>query len=207
MKHNFPLHPISKLPMVKEQRSPSKGRWRPLPRAHSERAKDLQSAQKWYVDYQHFQDGSRVGLKCWKCGRDIMGWKEVLVTAKTQANRKPGEPIQAVPLKIGEKIAVQLGVYNHYREGIFGFYRDGIFGQFTYLHCAECVIKDEDGENLLAIFLAGRDDEREETRRYVEPPATDDQWASYMFRYHPEAIDLTKIQRTITVEDLMKGLA
>lgn len=196
--------PITKLPVIIEDRSLSVKR-RSLPREWSEKATLLTKEGVWTVDYQHFSDnGMQNGLSCWKCSRQIMGFFPALTIVDT--GKKDEKRKIAVPVVINGVPATTFAPYNFYREGIFEFIRFGVKQSFSYLHCADCIITDADGENLLAIFLSGKDDAREMARRITPFTQEDDNaWASYMYLYNPANIELSKVKRTITVEEMLRG--
>lgn len=194
---------ITKLPVIIEDRSLSQKR-RSLPRAWSEKAEALSAQKEWTVDYQHFSDGgAQNGLSCWKCARQIMGYWPALTIVRTG---RPEKEAKAVPVVVNGVQAVTFAPYNFYREGVFGFTRFGVRHEFTYLHCADCVITDADGENLLAIFLAGKDDAREVARK-IQPLSQeeDNAWATYMYLYSPSMVNLEGVKRTLTVSQMLQG--
>lgn len=172
-------------PIITEDRALSP--YRALPRASRDRllgnpAKDLigyETSGVWLPKYQQYDNGMMVGLKCWKCRRELAGWMPAL---RRIPNMKPDDPAELV--NINGKPAVRFTPYNHYREGQYRYRRpDGIFGTFSYLHCADCFITDADGEALLDCFLAGHDYTRETLRLF-----TDDYWAQWMWRWSAIAL-------------------
>lgn len=207
------LHETTGLPMVTEDRKAE--RWRSLPRSISERLKAMKvdSSARWTPDYQLYDGLMRTGLLCWKCARPLMGWMPALTwDIQKGMQRREGErpemtkTVTARPLMIGGKPAVHLAHYEYAREGIYRYRRFDHAGTFTFLICAECRVKDEDGEKLLAIFLAGQDDEREVMRQVHQyPQKHDDAWASFMTLWRPELTDLIGIDRILTLEDIQKG--
>lgn len=181
-------------PIVTEDRALTP--YRALPRAVRERVLGYEVSKTWLPRYQTYTNGVMTGLKCWKCQRDLAGWMPAL-----QAVRG-GQPFEAAQIMVNGQPAVRFTPFNHYREGLFRYRRpDGLPGEFSFLHCADCDIRDEDGPDLLACFLAGHDYTRETLKLY-----TDDFWAQWMWRWSSIELD----QRTgpsLSVEDLMKEAA
>ena len=196
-----PINPLTNLPTVEETRNPA--RWRSMPRYYSKKADELKDPETiWKIDYL-LSDGVNVtGVQCWKCGRDLMGWKPAL---RTVSHDKKRNISQGKIITVAGQPAVTLGVFNCYREGTFQFRRNGVPGHFTFLHCSDCHIKDEDGERLMAIFLAGKDDRREAIREAIPfVQDEDNDWALYMYLYSEKITHLERIIRTDSLQDLQK---
>lgn len=179
-------------PIVTEDRKPEP--YRALPRAARQRVLEYAQTQRWHPEYQRYDNGLLVGLQCWKCARPLVGWAPAL---RRPAGWHPGDNDELI--LVNGQPAVRLTCFNHYREG---FYRsrqpNGVNLDFSYLHCADCVITDADGPDLLACFLAGHDQTRTILRLYQ-----DDFWAQWMWRY--SAVELVgRVGESLGPHDLMR---
>lgn len=164
-------------PIVTEDRAP--GPFRALPRPYKDSALSFIANKTWQPLYQRYESGLMVGLHCWKCGRNLVGWAPAL---RRPDGWRQGDNDELI--HVNGQPAVKLTCFNHYREGMFGYARpDGVRSEFSYLHCADCTIAESDGEALLTCFLAGHDNTRTTFHLY-----TDDFWAQWMWRW--SAIEL-----------------
>lgn len=187
-------------PIVTEDRTP--GPFRALPREYRDRilgnpqkqVVGYVDSQKWNPLYQTYEQGLLIGVRCWKCRRDLVSWMPALRKAPTKDNALNAEQIY-----INGQPAVKITPYNHYREGLYAYRRpDGIEATFSYLHCADCTIADADGPDLLACLLAGHDYTRTAFNLY-----DDHFWAQWMWRW--SAIELVaRSGASKGPEDLMK---
>lgn len=155
------IDPESGLPKVSETRliavpDPAKRQctceqntclWYPLPRRPiGDLVHQLESHddQPWWPRHQTWQEGGPSSVLCWKCGRAIKGWRPKLTPF--------GDHVYVDGLP-----AVHLTLYDHYRAKRFQAYLPRLTEtvQFDVLHCADCEIKAEDGQQIVAIYLSG----------------------------------------------------
>jgi len=159
-------------PIVTETRAP--GPFGALPRAIRDRVLGYAQSKLWVPLYQSYTQGMQTGVSCWKCGRNLIGWAPAL---RRPAGWKAGQDDELV--LVNGAPAVCLLPFNHYREGAYAYQRpDGVASWFSYLHCADCTIKSEDGPDLLACFLAGHD-----TTNTLKQLYAADAWAQWMWRW------------------------
>lgn len=166
--------------IVEETRAP--GPFRALPRDVKDlilgNSKTGVTATTMIVRYQEFQGQAMTAVRCWKCGRVVMGYQPLF-----RRNEGKGGKDQATVaiVTLNGKDMVQCGLlpYSHFREGVFkARATNGRFTSFSYIHCADCQIKDEHGADLLACNLGGLDISRERMRNETY---NDDPWAQTMY--------------------------
>ena len=188
--------------IVKETRERTP--FRALPREFKDRilgnASTGVTATKLIVRYQEFQNQAITAVRCWKCGRPVMGYQPLYrgATGKDSAGRAS---VTIVNLNGKEMVLGSLLPYAHYREGVFNARTaNGRFHPFSYIHCADCHFKDEDGSDLLACHLGGHDIGREKARQLSYD---DDAWAQSMYTWSgAEPIGI--VGPSLSPEDLMK---
>lgn len=172
--------------------------WRALPRAVKDRVVGLEASRVFLVRYLDHQGPMIVAVRCWKCGTPIQTYQPVLrPIAGAKQGQNSGE-LTLVRVNGREMVVGTLLPFNHYREGLFA-YRMQMPGRrrylselahFSFLHCADCHIGSEHGEELLACMLGQKDARRDLIKPYVEV-ASDDEWAQWM--YHWSGIELVGI--------------
>lgn len=167
------VDPDTGLPLVKETRRvrvlrPGKNEctcpgnrchWYPLPRQpfstiiHAVQGEGT----PWYPNYQEWSKGKPSRLRCWKCGRDLSSWRMAL--------SQDGNPVM-----VGLHYGVALLPLPHYRAKHFALQLTSVDEQATIdvLHCADCEIKAEDGEQLVACYLGGLWDAHAHAERWAE---------------------------------------
>jgi len=126
-----------------------------LPRSIGNYIRQMLEVGQWTVRYlKPVQGGSVIG--CWKCGRPMTGWQRI-----------PGQEVDGKP-------AVSLGPFGHYRETRLAAYLPRVDRRvvYTVLHCADCVIAEEHGQEALSIHLAAHDQEY-----LAKRPISRDEWA------------------------------
>lgn len=151
-------------------------RWRELPRDPWQKILH-ELPPGWTPQYQTFVDGSAHSVLCWKCGRAIKGYLPKLT--------RFGKPIE-----VDGKPAVHLALYDHYRAKPVVVYLPTLNETYRFdaLHCADCTIGIEDGQALVAIWLAGllegyREGTRLAERLKMPMRHTPDQVATYLARW------------------------
>lgn len=134
--------------------------WHPIPRKpYLGKIHEAQAKGKWYPQYQSWENGIPVETKCWKCGTPIKNWRIKLNLDGTLFTM-PGTG--------------QVGVWHaplaNYRAKPFVTYLPLLDErvQFDVLHCADCEIKTEDGEIILACYLAGLWDAHRQTMNFLQ---------------------------------------
>lgn len=201
-------HPITGLPLIKEDRLPR--RWRALPKALGETAHELERDVNgpWKPGYQEIDAMGLSSVGCMKCGTDIQGFQPKLY--RPSAAKPDSQAVHRVRnLPNGQTgIEVAMLPYNHFRVGRYQ-YRwgdDDILSEFEFLHCADCRISDGDGMELLICCLAGLDDIREWSAKLSNRTSpTDSEHAVRMWRFS-QPLELVRIVGlSLSVADLMAG--
>lgn len=198
------------LPIVTETRQATP--FRALPRAIMDRivgneAKGiigLETSKKFLVRYQELIGQYVSAVRCWKCGVPIVAYQPALRPIEGHPNA--GE-LTTVTLNGKEMVVGAILPFSHYREGLFEYRIPGRnikpVPSFSYLHCADCQIKDEDGEDLLACLLGQFDHRRDHMKAHLSV-LSDDEWAQYMFGW--SGIELVgKVGPSISPSDMMRG--
>jgi len=157
--------------------------FRSLPREFSDRIlgnkKEGILPMKLDVQYQEFRGQSIVSVRCWKCPRIVIGYQPVY--SRSRDGNKNMADATTVNINGKNMVVGSLLPYSHYREGIFNSkLKDGRMQSFSYIHCADCGFKDEDGPDILACHLGGLDVANETMRN---ESTDDDAWAQSMFRW------------------------
>lgn len=119
--------------------------WHPLPRKpFGNLCHEVMPSDRWFPNYQDWRDGVQQRLRCWKCGRDIKGWRMLL------------SPL-GHPIEYEGRLGMSYGLLPHYRAVRFDAYLPTMDERiwFYALHCADCDLKAEDGNQVLACYLAG----------------------------------------------------
>jgi len=164
--------------IVTETRAPKP--FRALPRQVSLHITALDESKKFLVRYQDFVGQYVSAVRCWKCGTAIVTYQPAL--RRVEGSRSEGELTKVVvngePMILGAMLP-----FNHYREGLFSYRTpQGVLARFSFLHCADCSITDEHGEDLLACLL-GQMDHRRDHLKSVLTVSSDDAWAQSMYRW------------------------
>ena len=167
--------------IVTETRAPAD--WRALPRIVQERILSLEQSKKFLVRYQDFAGQYVAGVRCWKCGTPIIGWAPALRKPEGSSRKKQDGELTKVRVNGEDMVLGALLPLNHYREGLYTYRTaKGSLAQFSFLHCADCHVATEHGEDLLACHLGGIDVSREFFKPFVSL-SSDDAWAQFMFRW------------------------
>jgi hypothetical protein len=119
--------------------------WHPLPRVpFGDLAHQVTPKDRWFPNYQEWHDGVQQRLLCWKCGRDIKGWRMLL------------SPL-GHPLEYEGRLGMAYLLLPHYRAVRYDAYLPKLDERvwFYALHCADCELKPEDGEKVVACYLGG----------------------------------------------------
>lgn len=154
-------------------------RWKELPATPWQKIlhKLQADGSGWTPQYQTWMDGAPDSVLCWKCGRAIKGWMPKLTPF--------GDHVE-----VGGQPAVHLGFYDFYRAKRVEVYLPTLDETYELdaLHCADCQIEEADGENLVAIWLAGllegyREGIRLAARLNLKPSHTPDEVATYLSRW------------------------
>jgi hypothetical protein len=173
------LHRQTNEPVVTETRVSAP--WRALPRPVRDRVVSLDTAKTFLVRYQDFVGRNVSAVRCWKCGTPIIAYAPVL--RRIDGGRAQEVELTKVMVGGQELLLGALLPMNHYREGLFTFRAmNGALAAFSYLHCADCHIANEHGEDLLACHLGGLDRLRD-TMKDAVVMSTDDAWAQFMYRW------------------------
>lgn len=189
--------------IVTETRQPKP--FRALPRQVSDQIAALEVSKKFLVRYQDLINLSVTATRCWKCGVVICAYQPALRKVEGASGSNNAELVKAT-INGQETVLSAMLPYQHYREGLFAYHipRRQIIPvpTFSYLHCADCQIKDEDGESLLACLLGCPDWKRDLLKASVLPQS-DDEWAQRM--YYWSGIELVgRAGPSVSPADLMK---
>lgn len=165
----------------------------------------LETSKAFLVRYQEFTDKYVTAVRCWKCGRLICAYQPAL--RKVEGKDKTKGEVTVMTSINGQSMVIgALLPFHHYREGLFSYRtQQGRLANFSYLHCADCHIGDEHGEDLLACLLGQIDARRDYTKTYMEFES-DDSWAQTMFRW--SGIELVgKYGASLGPKELMEDAA
>lgn len=201
-------HPLSGLPIIKEERRP--GRWRALPKDIGARAHQLQgqTTGSWWPGYQDIDSLGIAMVGCMKCRTPIQGFQPKLY--RPEASKPDSQAVYRYrPLPQGKQgVEVALLPYTHFRMGMYEYRwaNDRLPSRFEFIHCADCHIKDEDGPNLLVCCLAGLDDTREWSAKLNgRRDPTDHEHATHMWRFSQPVEFIGVAGSSLSIKDLMAG--
>jgi len=181
--------PATGLPQIHESRR--REFWRALPRPVLKQATEydrLPEGTPWYPIHHEWDGHILKRVRCWKCGRDLKGWRAMLQPHKVGFT-KEGKPItfsEANLVKIGDKPAVAFLTLPHATSTPIGVRWPKLNRTIVFQaqHCADCDIAGADAESLLTCFLAGTDAIlwnawNHGSASLVSP----DRWATYLYRW------------------------
>lgn len=155
--------------------------FRALPRTVSERIASLDQSKKFLVRYQDFVGQYVSTVRCWMCGTPIVSYQPAL--RKVEGGRQNDGELTKVMVNGSSMILGAMLPFHHYREGLFTYRTaQGVPAKFSFLHCADCQITTEHGEDLLACLLGQFDHRRDYLKPYLAV-SSDDAWAQSMFRW------------------------
>lgn len=163
---------VTGLPLVKEGRHDG-GVYHALPRKFSNFAFGLHQSvkQTWVHDWQRWEMDTLHEVRCWKCGREIKGWRMAL-------DRRGN------PLKVGGAPAVTFTTLNHFAQTpmLVRWPQIDRMAVFSVLHCADCTVEDQHGMEAMSCFLQGLDAQLQRAWRYNKgQQVTRDDWASHLY--------------------------
>lgn len=166
------LDRVTGLPMVKELRNDG-ATYHALPRQYSNFTFGLRNSAKqtWVHEWQQWDMDVLKAVRCWKCGRDIKGWRLALDR-------------QQRPITIDGTPAVTFTVFNNFAQTPMQVRWPQLdkTALFSVLHCADCEIKDEHGMEAVTCFLQGLDAQLQRAWRHNKGrQLTRDQWASHLY--------------------------
>lgn len=160
------------LPLIREGRTVG-GTFHALPRKYSNFAFGLRNSAKqtWMADWQYWQRDTLQEVRCWKCGREIKGWRMAL--------DRRGQPI-----KVAGAPAVTFTTLNHFAQTpmLVRWPQIDKTAVFSVLHCGDCIIKDEHGMEAITCFLEGLDAQLQRAWQHNKgQQVTRDDWASHLY--------------------------
>ena len=167
--------------IVTETRAPKP--FRAVPRQVGLRIASLEQSKKFLVRYQDVVNLTVTATRCWKCGVPIVAYQPALRKVEGSRNKQDAE-LTIVKLNGQDVVLGAMLPYNHYREGLFTYYltKERRLARFSFLHCADCHIAAEHGEDLLACLLGTPDWKRDLMKPFLAV-SSDDEWAQSMFRW------------------------
>lgn len=200
--------PLTGLPQIKEGRS--RRLWRAITRARAEEASrldDLPEGTPWYPRHHEWDGKILTRVRCWKCGRDLKGWRAMLDPHKVGFDRE-GKPItfsEANLVKIAGKPAVTFLPLPHATSTPIAVRWPKLKKMvvFQAQHCLDCHLEPGDLDNVLTCFLAGTDAILWNAWNHGSASTLSaDRWATYLYRWsdaEPEGLakaeDLMELER------------
>lgn len=181
--------PTTGLPLVKEDRM--RRIWRALTKQRAEDATgldELPEGTPWYPRHHEWDGKTLVRVRCWKCGRDLKGWRLMLDPHKVGFN-KDGQPItysEANIVKVAGKPAVAFLTLPHAASTPIAVRWPKLNKTvlFQAQHCMDCQIASEDLDRLVTCFLAGTDAILWNAWNHGSASTvTPDRWATYLYRW------------------------
>ncbi|MBP7482200.1 MAG: tail fiber protein [Lacunisphaera sp.] len=163
---------VTGLPLVKEGRNDG-GVYHALPRKFLNFTFGLRNSAKqtWIHEWQRWEMDVLHEVRCWKCGREIKGWRMAL--------DRRGQPI-----KVGGSPAVTFTTLNHFAQTpmLVRWPQLDRTAVFSVLHCADCVVEDQHGMEAMSCFLQGLDAQLQRAWRANKgQQLTRDDWASHLY--------------------------
>jgi len=166
------LNRVTGLPMVREGRNDGAA-YHALPRKFSDFTFGLRNSPKqtWLHEWQQWSGDVLNEVRCWKCGREIKGWRLALDRHQR-------------PITVNGQPAVTFTILNHFAQTPMLVYWPQLdkTAIFSVLHCADCEVKDEHGMEAVACYLQGLDAQLQRAWRYNKgQQLTRDDWASHLY--------------------------
>lgn len=181
--------PLTGLPQVKEDRG--RRLWRAIAKDRAKAAielDDLPEGTPWYPRHHEWDGKILTRVRCWKCGRDLKGWRAMLDPHKIGFN-KEGKPItysEANLVQIAGKPAVAFLPLPHATSTPIGVRWPKLDQTvvFQAQHCLDCHIDGDDLDAVVTCFLAGTDAILWNAWNHKSgSTVTPDRWATYLYRW------------------------
>lgn len=199
------VDPTTGLPQVREDRA--RRLWRAITKKQAEEAirlDELPEGTLWYPRHHEWNGKVLTRVRCWKCGRDLKGWRAMLDPHKVGFD-KHGKPItfsEANLVKIAGKPAVAFVPLPHATSTPVAVRWPKLQKtvMFSAQHCLDCHIDGDDLEYVLTCFLAGTDAILWNAWNHGSASTLSaDRWATYLYRWSDaEPLSIVK------PEDLME---
>ena len=180
---------ITGLPQILESRNIDVP-FHAIPRRFSVFAK---TDQHWVSGWMAWQGHMLQRVRCWKCGRDIKGWRLAIDQYRNAVT-------------INHQPAVTFTVYDHFRQTPMQAWLKSINHviQFSVLHCADCVILGEHALEAVTCYLQGVDAQLQQVWSHGHgKQLTRHDWATHLYVWHnAEPVGLGSTAMDVTLGEI-----